>query len=355
MKKESGLSDSEKESFHIEKFIFHIIFAHEHVPTYLEEVSLTSEQEEFFKKRFGEISEGTQFVFKDKENSILYKNCKAIHDDPDANFIAMSKLITSLFRQHHKKTANDGVFITALVSMKNAQKLVFLLKLDHRIVYQYKTTRNRALLEEIKNTFIEDKKAIQKAALVDISDHYKWDVLAKDRSAVSMPKPITDYFYNFLEVIERETPGRLTELAVKFTNSWAVQSNAELDPNQDPASYKSRAINYLMAADKFKTTDFINAVINSDDPDDERRERLRKSFRDFLGEKGLSGQTFVPFKDSLTTARKKNVRLTAEGIKIEWMGDPAESNLTISPQKDKDGFFNITIKTTKIDILDNAK
>jgi len=353
MKKESCLSDSERESFQIEKFIFHIIIASDHVPTYLDEVTLTAEQEDFFRKRFSDISEGSQFVFREKGKSTLYQYCKKIHDDPNNQFIAMSQLITSSFRQHHNKNTNDGVFITALVSVKGMQKLIFLLKLDHRIVYQYRTSRSKALLEEIKNTFIEDKKAIQKAAVVDVSDHYSWDVLAKDRSAVSLPKPITEYFSNFLEVTERETPSKLTEMAVRFANRWAVANALVLDPCQEPSSYKSRAINYLMVADKFKTADFINAVISNDDIDDQRRENLRKSFRDYLNEEGLVGQSFVPVKSTLTKSKRKNVRRTAEGIRIEWEGDPEESNLTIPSQKDRDGYFNIVIKTTRIDHLDN--
>lgn len=352
MPKESVLTEAEKGTFKIEKFIFHIIIQQDLNPLYLDEVTLTDTQEEFFKRRFSDISEGTQYFFPDKLRSELYKDSVELINDPDSNFIRLSKKITYSFKQFHNKNTNDGVFITALVSIQNTRKLIFLLKLDHRTVYQYKISRNRALLEEIKNTFVEDKKAIQKAAIIDVSDHYKWDVLAKDRTATNLESGIRDYFAKFLTVSELETPSKLTDNAVRFANRWAIENKEELDPAQDVSSYKSRAITYLMNANKFVTKEFINTVIL--DNDQVRREKLNKSLKSFLDEKGLSGQSFVPNKGSLSKAKKKNIRQTAEGIKIEWEGDPKESNLSIPSEKDRDGYYNIIIKTSDIKILDRG-
>lgn len=355
MAQESVLTDMEKESFHIEKFIFHIIIQQQHTPEYLEEVKLTDVQEDFFKKRFSEVSEGTQYIFIDKAKSALYHSCKEIINNPETHFVEMSKTITMAFKQHHNKNTNDGVFITALVSVNKSRKLIFLLKLDHKIVYQYKRERSKAILNEIKDTFVEDKKAIQKAALIDISEYYIWDVLAKDRTAANTEGSIRDYFSKFLTVTERETPSKLTENAVKFANRWAITNISDLDPGQEPSTYKSRAIAYLQSASKFKTKDFIEAVINFDDENVDRRQALKKSFKKYLDESGMSGQSFIPNKNSLTKTRKKNVRMTAEGIKIEWEGDPGESNLTIPTRQDADGLYHILIKTTRIDNLDRAK
>lgn len=353
MAKESVLTEAEKATFKIEKFIFHIIIQQDFQPIYLDEVTLTESQEDFFKKRFSDISEGTQYFFPEKDKSELYQHSSAIISNPEANFIKLSKNITYSFKQFHNKNTNDGVFITALVSVQDSRKLIFLLKLDHRTVYQYKISRNKALLEEIKNTFVEDKKAIQKAAIIDVSDYYKWDVLAKDRTASGLESGIRDYFAKFLTVVELETPSKLTENAVRFANRWAIENKEELDPSQEVSSYKSRAINYLMNSNKFVTKEFINTVILDEDP--VRREKLSKSFKSYLDEKGLSGQSFVPNKGSLSKAKKKNIRQTAEGIKIEWEGDPIESNLMIPSEKDKDGYYNIVIKTSDIKILDSSR
>ncbi|SDE18054.1 nucleoid-associated protein [Pedobacter soli] len=353
MAKESVLSKAEKESFQIEKFIFHIIFKEDLQPEYLEEVTLNEAQETFFKSRFAEISEGTQFIFSDKKRSNIYKDCEDIVGDPDKNFIRASKSITYEFRKEHNKSTTDGVFITALVSVNGGQKLIFLLKLDHIKVYQYKVTKNKALLKEIKDTFSEDKRAIQKAAIVDISDYYKWDVLAKDRSATQLDTGITDYFRRFLDVVELETPSKLTELALRVASRWAGQNIDTLDPEQDPSAYKGRAIAYLKNADKFDTDEFINTIIYDEDAD--RRQLLANSLKALMDDMGLSGQSFRPNAGTLSKSQVKNIRETAERVKIEWEGKAEESNIDIPNHPDEDGYYTITIRTSRINNLDRSK
>ncbi len=124
----------------------------------------------------------------------------------------------------------------------NARELLFLVKLDHKKVYEYKLKGNKALLTEVQNTFVEDKSAIQKVALIDISEKVVWDVLVYDRSK---PTSITDYFRNFLSVNERETELILTGKAISLVNRWAGQNRAALDPEQEPSQYKNRAITML--------------------------------------------------------------------------------------------------------------
>ena len=51
MSKESTLTQVQKESIKIEKFIFHIIVVDNDKPTYLDEVDLTETQKTFFKDR----------------------------------------------------------------------------------------------------------------------------------------------------------------------------------------------------------------------------------------------------------------------------------------------------------------
>jgi hypothetical protein len=346
MAKESVLSDKEKDSFEIEKFIFHIIIQDGLTPIYLDEVNLEPDQIEFFKKRFIDISEGVQHVFSDRANSNFVSNCTEMLSDPDANFINMSKKISYSFKQEHNKNTTDGVFITSIVKVEGTRRLIFLLKLDNRKVYQYKLTGNKALLEEIKQTFVEDKKAIQKSALIDISDHYSWDVLAMERNPGSKTA-IRDYFSKFLTVVEKETPSKLTLLALSAVKNWAITNKSDLDPDQDVSSYKSRAVGYLMGTGTYKTKNYLDAVIIDDDL--ERKDRLTKSLKAYFDEVGLSGQSFTPNKNSVSQSARKNVRKTAEDVKIEWVGDPAESNITIPSERNKnDDLYHIIIKTREI-------
>ncbi|PWG77935.1 nucleoid-associated protein [Pararcticibacter amylolyticus] len=350
MPKESVLSTIEKESFEIERFIFHIIIQADPAPLYLDEVELDNDQIKFFKDRFIEISEGVQYIFKEREESQFLKYCKELINDPEKQFIRISRVLSAVFKKEHQKNTADGVFITALVKVENSRHLIFLLKLDNRKVYQYKIKRSKAALEEVKDTFIEDKKAIQKSALIDITDYYSWDVLAKERT----PGPqggIRDYFARFLDVVAKDTPSRLTERAVSTVRQWAIANKEELDPTQDVSSYKNRAIVYLSSTPMFRTEDFINAVVT--DMDEVRMERLAESLKQFCDDKGISGQSFKPNPNSLNGKARKNIRQTAEGVRIEWEGKPEDSLITIPHKKDEnDNLYHILIRTSKLEVLD---
>lgn len=49
---------------------------------------------------------------------------------------------------------NDGVFITALVSVSGKEDLIFLLKVDHRNVYEYLTANKKARMKKLKNLLL---------------------------------------------------------------------------------------------------------------------------------------------------------------------------------------------------------
>jgi len=350
MPKESVLTQKEKDSFEIEKFIFHIIVQESIVPIFLDEITLDADQVDFFKKRFTEVSEGIQHIFKDSANSNFYSLCASLLEDPDKSFLDVSKKLTTSFKDHHKKNMTDGVFITALVKVEGERKLIFLLKLDHRKVYEYLISGNKALLHEIKQTFVEDRKAIQKSALVDISDHYSWDVLATDRTATGRTA-IREYFADFLTVVEKETPSKLTQMALSSVFNWAVTNKKLLDPKQEISSYKARALAYLVGTPKFKTKSFIDAIV--EDSNESRGDSLKLLLKSHLDEVGLSGQSFKPAPGSLSGVAKRNVRETAEGVKIQWEGDPRDSNIEIPKTRNKnDNLYHILIKTSDIFISD---
>jgi len=203
-------------------------------------------------------------------------------------------------------------------------------------------------MQEIKDTFVEDKKAIQKIAIVDVNENYVWDVLAFDRYP-SPGKAIRDYFADFLAVHERETPYLLTQKMVSAINKWAVTNKQSLDPNQEISAYKKRCVEYLRNTVKAKSKDIIQTVIF--DEDEGRAKKLRKSLQLYMEDKGLFGQEFQPNQKALDKSTLKNIRRTAEGIKIEWEGDARDVNIDIPNTPDpNDGLYHISIKTGRIDI-----
>lgn len=345
MPRESVLTMAEKDAIKIEKFIFHIILKDEMNPHYLQEVQISDEQKEFFKNRLAEAAQGRQYIF--NENSKLRSLVSQILIANNADFLRLSKEITYNFKLTHTNATTDGVFIICKAST-GKRRLLFLVKLEHKRIYQYKvnSSNSTAILNEVKNTFTEDKSAIQKVALIDIDDDVVWDVLVTDRSARSDKSYITDYFRNFLSVLPRETDADLTKKAIATVNKWASNNKQDLDPEQEVSSYKMRGKLYLMNHDSFDTEEFIEAIVQ--DPDHVRREKLQKSMHDTMVQTGLAGQKFEIKKDALSKAISKNVRLTAEGVKIEWEGNAADNNVRIPNTPDENGDYLITIRTSTI-------
>lgn len=342
MAKESVLSIAEKEAITIDKLIFHIIITDNVTPTYLDEIEITEEQKKFFKERLADAAQGRQYIFTSDTPKIKQLAEEILTADND-RFVEISKEITESFQQTHRGNTNDGVFIISVASI-NTRKLLFLVKLDHKKVYEYKLKGTKALLEEVKNTFIEDKSAIQKVALIDTNSSVSWDVLVFDRSKAG---GITEYFAKFLSVIPRETESDLTKKFQSAARTWASQNKTLIDPNQEPSMYKNRARDYLMNTDNVDSERYIDAVIIDDN--EERRSVLKDSFRDYLVSNGLYGQQFSPNKNAITPKERKNIRQTAEGVKIEWMGDPHDNNVSISNEPDQNGDYTILITSSRID------
>jgi hypothetical protein len=127
---------------------------------------------------------------------------------------------------------------------------------------------------------------------------------------------------------------------------WAAENKKDIDPSQEPANYKNRAREYLMKVDFFDTDNFINEVIF--DEYGNRLNKLKQSFREYLEREGLAGQNFIPRKEALTPREQKNIRHTAEGVRIEWMDYPADNNINIPNKPNQNGEYVIEIKTSSI-------
>lgn len=163
-------------------------------------------------------------------------------------------------------------------------------------------------------------------------------------SFLPFPEVIPAFFGNFLSVIPRETESDLTKKAQSCARRWA--SLNKFEGINEPSAYKNKARSYLTFVDTFNSEQYIEAVIQ--DSDKEKQEYLRESLRNFMMEDGLYGQIFIPKKDVLTKKECKNIRQTAEGVKIEWEGSLEENNISISDIKDRQGLYKIVIKTSDI-------
>ena len=340
MPRESVLTATEKNQIKIEKLIFHIILKDELQPRYLNEVAMTNEQRSFFRDRLEEAASGRQFLF--LNDSITKTRAKELVDSNNKRFVQLSKELAADFKRQHGANANDGVFIVSLASI-GARKLIFLIKFDHKKIYRYEVQDGgRAILSEVQDTFSEDKSSVQKVALIDVGSVAVWDVLVTDLTARPEKDYLADYFKSFLGVMPRETDTDLTKQALSIAFRWAHENQADLSDSQEPSDYKARAKAYLLGNNAFDSEAFINAVIL--DGDAARREKHRNSFKQMMEEDGLYGQHFMLVHSALNRKSTKNVRLTIEGVRIEWEGSAADVNYSVR-ERDENGQQTITIKT----------
>lgn len=124
-------------------------------------------------------------------------------------------------------------------------------------------------------------------------------------------------------------------------------NKGSIDPKQEISLYKNRAKGYLLNHDIFDTTEFIEAVIQ--DSDTNRRETLKNSFHSFLQNEGIAGQTFTPQSSAIPSSVTKNIRKTAEGVRIEWEGTPKEHGIYIPNTANANGVYEIRIRTSNIE------
>ncbi len=346
MPRESVLTAADRNQIRIEKLIFHIILKDELQPRYLNEVTITEEQRTFFRDRLDAAASGRQFVFLE-DSTTKAKSEELINCDND-RFVQLSKELAADFRRLHGASANDGVFIVSVASIRE-RKLIFLIKFDHKKIYQYQVQDGgRALLREVQDTFSEDKSSIQKVALIDVSDTVLWDVLVTDLTAKPEKGYITDYFKLFLGVRPRETDTDLTIQALKMAFTWAVRNQDDLPENQEASDYKARAKAYILGNATFDSDGFIDSVVL--DGNATRRDRHKASFKQMMEVDGLYGQHFTLVHSALNRKSTKNVRLTREGVRIEWEGSAEDVNYSVG-ERDENGQQTITIKTGGITSL----
>lgn len=353
----------QRDGLRIDKFIFHVIespgHAEEDNVVFLDEVTLSDDQRTFFLDRLKETAEGNTYTF--LENATGLRN-SCINLISDNNFVQVSREITRDFATHHGARMLPGIFIVAevYVPMQNRQHgtLIFLVKVDNqktiRVKYRNVDGRRIADFEDIPNALTENKNAVQKSALIDVNNAFKWDVLAFDRNAPSRLTRLSKFFENFLEVGIYGTPQSLTKKMLSTVRDWIDDIPVEARPeglNRQMA--KERVLGYIQGNAEFDTNTFISNILRDElTDDDDQLFNLREALREALVEEGLAGQRFTIDGGFLTKRERETRYVTHEGVTITTMNGAGADNIAIrwhDPQR-KAGAAEIIIQTSNLKI-----
>lgn len=347
---EGVLTQAQRDSLEIVDFIFHVIDPDgpEEKVVKLDEVQLQDKQRTFFLERLREIAEGTQYVFNPNVVNLKENSLRLIDDR--GGFVDLSYELAQDFARLHRGQMSAGVFIISvvryLISAHTRGQLVFLVKMDQQesFTYSYEERAGRrvAVVNEIPNALNENKRAIQKSALIDSSDRFAWDVLAFDR----VKKPdLSDYFKDFIGITARQQDSTLTKSAYSVVRKWAKDTpQDQLPSGEDVNTYRGRALNYLNDHDTFDTGAFLDAVVRDEDAD--RKAEHIVTLRDALAAAGVAGQSFRPRPDSLPKQQRRQIYETSEGVTITYEGTQESAGMHI--EELDDGRSRITIETHQL-------
>lgn len=364
MAKESQLSERELASLRLTRFIFHVWNPNNEAQKLrCLDTELTmdgGDTQAFFEARLRDAAKGTQFVF--SGTHLPVKNlCQRVIDD-SSSFVAVSKELTEAFTSHHRgRRMAAGVIIIAMaqVEVQDAiRPLVFILKVDHKPAMTYTLATGQsgdttASMQHILDALVEDKAAVQRSAIVDVSPHYAWDVLAAERNEGAAPE-LREFFKAFLGVEPREDASVLTRRTVTAVSTWAKGLAEEDRPEDEPwRRYRERATQYMRVHTEFETEAFLEMVVRDEDAN--RKARASHSLREHLREQGIAGQRFAAKPGSLHASVRKTKLVTFEGVTVTYEGDRWAARLEVidDPQNGA-GAKQIVIRTQHIEERDGG-
>jgi hypothetical protein len=307
------LSDAELESLRIEQSVFHIVGPGEEHFQLLTAFD-AGKHAPFFLGRVKSVNSGNRYEF--LEDSPVRAQLARISRDKSTFQEESEKLATSFNTAHGGNTA-VGAFLIFVLSCKPGRLFALLKFEDERVLsYDYQIRRGQAerpkpTFGEIERTFVQNRNALQKAALIRLGRAGD-DICVVDRQNPQRPAA---YFEQFLLVRRRRTEQELTKTIVDVTRNVAQKHRASLPPE----AMRNLAQRLYDASQSGASVDGENAEnwlrsIFGPLPDDSP---VLNDFRSALKREGMAGESFVLRKDAIPAPKNRRVE-TLNGVKLTF-------------------------------------
>ncbi|MFK1548917.1 nucleoid-associated protein [Pseudomonas aeruginosa] len=301
------------------------------------------EHTEFFKTKILESAADAVFTF--KTNSTTRIELEAIAGG-SVTFERGAQSIARSFNTQHVVGSADGVLCMFELSVDEPNTVIYsLIKYDYKMALEQDGAKPEAALRRIVTALIDDKKAIQKTALVRVVDGVaEASVSARDRKRQA--PDLADYFEAFLGVTRTISDEELSQTASTLLRR-ALKACKELLPDHDVPKAFRTAKGILGRRRKVDEDAIVEAVISAagDPSDDKTVHRLERETRRRVRESKLHQLEFKPDRSVLRQPAIRKLR-TVEGVTIIF--PDIENNPNVDIRDVGGGAQRIVIETKKI-------
>lgn len=335
------LTEEERSQLRIESMILHVVGEEEFDP----QPTRLVEHSGFFIGRILDTDVAAVYQFKEASGSRdqIQNMATGI-----TTFEAGAQALSREFSRQHGATTRDGAFFVFDLGIDDPNVRIFsLIKYDYReAIEQSDGEDGQQRLRRIIHALIDDKKAIQKSALIRVENGLAHPMVAAcDRTK---PAPaIADYFATFLDVerihSDEELNRRLVEALRKIFSDCK-----DILPNNDVARALQHAKGVLRDRQEIDEDAVAAAVLAAagHPTNEETRGLLRRRTAQKLRVHRLNGLAFPPDRQVLRKPPMRRIR-TTEGVTLTY---PDEINsVTVQRVRNTQGEGEIiTITTDRI-------
>lgn len=271
------------------------------------------EEEAFFIGKVVDMAAAPVFMF--KAVSTTRNEIEAIATGATPFVIGAQSLAASFNRAHVVGSA-DGVLLMFELSVKDPSvKIYSLIKYDYKLALEQNDGAPGNKLRRIVNALVDEKKAIQKTALVRVVN----GVADKNVSATDRTKhgvDLADYFTDFLSVTRDVSDTELSELTRKVLKG-ALQACIEHLPGKNVAKALKKAQANLGTRTLIDEDAIVEAVmLAAGHPEDDKVfGRLEKETRTRIKKSKLHELSFKPDRKILRQPYMRRI-VTTEGVTI---------------------------------------
>lgn len=336
------LTDAERGSLRIEAMILHVVSGEEEFSA---ESERQVEHEGFFIPRILDTDVSAVYSFDEASNTKASLERMAAGED---TFEAGAQELSRQFALWHRNAAVvDGAFFIFSLTVDDPNTRIYsLIKYDYRDVIEQFEEEGEPRLRRIVHAFIDDKKAIQKSALVRVVNG-RAEALISARDRVRPAPEIADYFAGYLDVTRTRSDDELNRSVVEVLTKTLKESKESL-PQQDVAQALRHAKSILRDRQQIDEAAIEEAVMAAaGNPAEEvTRVALQRRTEKEIRRARLTGLAFRPDARILRHPPLRRLK-TVEGVTITYPDESAV--VTVQRGINPNGGATITIQTDRIE------